>query len=154
MGVAASNIPKNVFVVIDLYGPVEMITITSSCSWDASLLASLQSQSITSELAEAAEIEAEDEYQNTTGFHANHGKNIMISNGGLTAERTESYNQGLIVTSQPLRKNQMFQVPLTHLRKSLDSNPISYLSTVCELSVDEQAGFTLFVVTGIFRLVK
>lgn len=110
MGVAASNIPKNVFVVIDLYGPVEMITITSSCSWDASLMASQQSQSITSELAEAAEFDADEEYPNTIGFHTNHGKNIMISNGGLTADRTESYNQGIIVTSQPLRKKHMFQV--------------------------------------------
>nr|XP_034336321.1 neuralized-like protein 4 isoform X5 [Crassostrea gigas] len=115
MGVAASNIPKNVFVVIDLYGPVEMITITSSCSWDASLMASQQSQSITSELAEAAEFDADEEYPNTIGFHTNHGKNIMISNGGLTADRTESYNQGIIVTSQPLRKKHMFQVRIEHL---------------------------------------
>ena len=112
MGVAASNIPKNVFVVVDLYGPVEMISVTSSCSWDPSLLASQQSQSITSELAEAAELEAEEEFPSTIGFHANHGKNILICNGGLTAERTESYNQGLIVTSQPLHKKQMFQVTI------------------------------------------
>lgn len=42
-------------------------------------------------------------------------KNIMISNGGLTADRTESYNQGIIVTSQPLRKKHMFQVRIEHL---------------------------------------
>lgn len=43
-------------------------------------------------------------------FLENHGKNIQLSNQNLTAARVSSYNQGLLVTSQPLARQQLFQV--------------------------------------------
>jgi len=43
-------------------------------------------------------------------FLENHGKNIQLSNRHLTAARVSSYNQGLLVTAQPLARLQLFQV--------------------------------------------
>lgn len=43
-------------------------------------------------------------------FLENHGKNIQLSNQNLTAARVSSYNQGLLVTAQPLPRQQLFQV--------------------------------------------
>lgn len=45
-------------------------------------------------------------------FLENHGKNIQLSNQNLTAARVSSYNQGLLVTAQPLARQQLFQVML------------------------------------------
>lgn len=46
----------------------------------------------------------------TMAFLENHGKNIQLSNQNLTAARVSSYNQGLLVTAQPLARQQLFQV--------------------------------------------
>lgn len=43
-------------------------------------------------------------------FHINHGKNIQLSNHNLTAFRSASYNQGIVVSHKPLCRNQMFRV--------------------------------------------
>lgn len=47
-------------------------------------------------------------------FLENHGKNIQLSNQNLTAARVSSYNQGLLVTAQPLARQQLFQVTLPY----------------------------------------
>lgn len=52
-------------------------------------------------------------------FLENHGKNIQLSNQNLTAARVSSYNQGLLVTAQPLARQQLFQVTLLHSDVSL-----------------------------------
>ena len=43
-------------------------------------------------------------------FLGNHGKNIQLSNGNQTARRVASYNQGILVSSKPLLRNQTFKV--------------------------------------------
>ena len=43
-------------------------------------------------------------------FHGNHGKNVLLSNHNLTACRTASYNQGIVVSHKPLPRNQLVQV--------------------------------------------
>lgn len=48
----------------------------------------------------------------TMEFLENHGKNILLSNGNLTATRVASYNQGIVVIAQPLPPGQLFQVGL------------------------------------------
>lgn len=47
-------------------------------------------------------------------FLENHGKNIQLSNQNLTAARVSSYNQGLLVTAQPLARQQLLQVTLLY----------------------------------------
>lgn len=43
-------------------------------------------------------------------FLENHGKNILLSNGNRTATRVASYNQGIVVISQPLVPQLLVQV--------------------------------------------
>lgn len=45
-------------------------------------------------------------------FLENHGKNILLSNGNRTATRVASYNQGIVVISQPLVPQLLVQVRL------------------------------------------
>lgn len=51
-------------------------------------------------------------------FLENHGKNILLSNGNRTATRVASYNQGIVVISQPLVPQLLVQVGLPCLSPS------------------------------------
>lgn len=60
-------------------------------------------------------------------FLENHGKNILLSNGNRTATRVASYNQGIVVVSQPLVPQLLVQVGLSSLSpatRSGDPGPI------------------------------
>ena len=43
-------------------------------------------------------------------LHGNHGKNIMLTHGHTTAQRTASYNQAVVVSSLPLPRNRTLEV--------------------------------------------
>lgn len=43
-------------------------------------------------------------------FHENTGKNILLSPERLSARRSESYNQGVVMSARPLPRNTLFQV--------------------------------------------
>lgn len=43
-------------------------------------------------------------------FHENTGKNILLSPDRLSARRSESYNQGIVMSARPLPRNAVFQV--------------------------------------------
>jgi neuralized-like protein 4 len=51
-------------------------------------------------------------------FHENHGRNVQLGEGRRTAKRTASYNQGVVISSKPLPREQLFQV--TECGLSLD----------------------------------
>ncbi|CAG5120309.1 unnamed protein product, partial [Candidula unifasciata] len=121
LGEAASGIPKNVFAVIDLYGAVEGIVVTSSPSIEMSSIV----------LSPAYEVEpaTQDRDQDSdtsahlsTCFHSNHGKNILLRDGGQQAERLASYNQGLVVGNKPLKRRKLFQVRLGRLNPRWSSS--------------------------------
>ncbi|XP_076085064.1 neuralized-like protein 4 isoform X3 [Mytilus galloprovincialis] len=112
MGVAASNIPKNVFAVIDLYGSVESISVISNSGGDNPMLAS--QVSTVSELVEIDKDQDQDTSSDVS-FHGNHGKNIILSEGNCTAQRAGSYNQAVIVTSCRLKRNKLFQIKVDKL---------------------------------------
>ncbi|XP_076451881.1 neuralized-like protein 4 isoform X3 [Babylonia areolata] len=109
LGVAASNIPKNVFVVMDIFGAVEGVTVSSSALVES--FTSLLSLADTSERIIQDQDQDEDTSQSSgLCFHGNHGKNIMLSEGQRTARRTASYNQGVVVSSLPLPRNHLMEV--------------------------------------------
>ena len=39
-----------------------------------------------------------------------HGKNVVLSDGGRSAERTASYNNGVVISHKPVRPGQLFRV--------------------------------------------
>ncbi|KAI0236390.1 Neuralized-like protein 4 [Lamellibrachia satsuma] len=116
VGVAASNIPKNVFALIDLYGRVESVAITSSAFSDV-----FNSSQILSIITSTSSRCIEDEQDLDTAevchleFHTSHGKNIELTEGQLTARRMASYNQGIVLSHKPLPRNHMFKVRIDRL---------------------------------------
>ncbi|KAJ8401740.1 hypothetical protein AAFF_G00377110 [Aldrovandia affinis] len=133
MGAAATAVAKNVHAVLDLYGRVTAISIVSSAALEDAenpKAPSLPSESCSlgeehgtpgrgrSEGAREEEEECENlaaQVPNTISFLENHGKNIQLSNENLTAVRASSYNQGLLVTAQPLPRLQLFQFQIDRL---------------------------------------
>ncbi|QQP38924.1 Uncharacterized protein FKW44_019642, partial [Caligus rogercresseyi] len=47
--------------------------------------------------------------------HENHGRNIQLSPGGESAKRTDSYNQGIIISNRALSINELFGVSLSRI---------------------------------------
>uniref|UniRef100_A0A3B3TXI2 Neuralized-like protein 4 n=1 Tax=Poecilia latipinna TaxID=48699 RepID=A0A3B3TXI2_9TELE len=115
MGPAATAVPKNVYAVLDLYGRITALSIVSSSLMED--LESIKAPSLTSDSCSEGEEDSSPVESETCSlvptvmmFLENHGKNIQLSNQNLTAARVSSYNQGLLVTVQPLARQQLFQV--------------------------------------------
>ncbi|XP_066296523.1 neuralized-like protein 4 isoform X1 [Branchiostoma lanceolatum] len=115
MGVAANSVPKDMYAVVDLYGRVEQVTVISSSFSD--LTESDRPPSISSTSTESLELDAECTSLELVcmEFHWNHGKNIQLINDNMTACRTASYNQGIVVSRRPLPRMQLFQVRVDKL---------------------------------------
>ncbi|CAH1773995.1 unnamed protein product [Owenia fusiformis] len=116
MGVAATNVPKNTFAVIDLYGSVETVSVCSktlrreverhpSSHALLSTHPSLDDGDKDEDVAESQKL----------SFASNHGKNIELTGHGITAHRTDSYNQGIVLTHKPLPRKHLFQVTIEKL---------------------------------------
>ncbi|KAK7804745.1 hypothetical protein U0070_023011 [Myodes glareolus] len=112
MGPAATGIAKNVWAVLDLYGPIRSVSIVSSTRLEEP--EDTQPPSPSSDTGSEGEEDDEGEERGLRGqdqvgimptaleFLENHGKNILLSNGNRTATRVASYNQGIVVINQPL----------------------------------------------------
>ncbi|CAL8376707.1 unnamed protein product [Gadus morhua 'NCC'] len=149
MGPAATAVAKNVYAVLDLYGRVTAVSIVSSSLTEdpeGTKAPSLTSESYSEEGEEercTPLLEAESETcagsppplpppppplppllapPTVMSFLENHGKNIQLSNQSQTAARVSSYNQGLLVTSQPLSPQQLFQFQIDRLNPSWTSS--------------------------------
>uniref|UniRef100_A0A671VYZ1 Neuralized-like protein 4 n=1 Tax=Sparus aurata TaxID=8175 RepID=A0A671VYZ1_SPAAU len=125
MGPAATAVAKNVYAVLDLYGRITAVSIVSS-----SLLEDMESVKAPSLSSDSCS-EGEDDSSpsepcalvpTVMAFLENHGKNIQLSNQNLTAARVSSYNQGLLVTAQPLARQQLFQFQIDRLNPSWTSS--------------------------------
>ncbi|XP_032437922.1 neuralized-like protein 4 isoform X1 [Xiphophorus hellerii] len=130
MGSAATAVPKNVYAVLDLYGRITALSIVSSSLMED--LESIKAPSLTSDSCSEGEEDSSPvrEVESETCslvptvmmFLENHGKNIQLSNQNLTAARVSSYNQGLLVTVQPLARQQLFQFQIDRLNPSWTSS--------------------------------
>ncbi|XP_039602936.1 neuralized-like protein 4 isoform X2 [Polypterus senegalus] len=127
MGPAATAVAKNVYAVLDLYGKITSISIVSSTvleETESTKAPSLSSDSCSEEEEEEptpCEMESSLAVK-TMEFLENHGKNILLSNQNFTATRVSSYNQGLLVTSQPLPRQHLFQVQIDRLNPTWTSS--------------------------------
>uniref|UniRef100_A0AAR2K3V1 Neuralized-like protein 4 n=1 Tax=Pygocentrus nattereri TaxID=42514 RepID=A0AAR2K3V1_PYGNA len=130
MGPAATAVAKNVYAVLDLYGKVTAVSIVSSTLVEDT--ESVKAPSLSSDSCSEGEDDStpvSDGCENeptlvpmAMAFLENHGKNIQLSNQNLTAARVSSYNQGLLVTAQPLPRQQLFQVCIDRLNSSWTSS--------------------------------
>ena len=65
------------------------------------------------ESAEPGEEQGEAEEITTAGvfeFHDNRGRNVSLCHGNTMAKRSDSYNQGLVISAKPLPRDTLFQV--------------------------------------------
>uniref|UniRef100_A0A4W6CWD7 Neuralized-like protein 4 n=1 Tax=Lates calcarifer TaxID=8187 RepID=A0A4W6CWD7_LATCA len=136
MGPAATAVAKNVYAVLDLYGRITAVSIVSSSLMED--MESVKAPSLSSDSCSEGEedstpvreVGAQTEpcalVPTVMAFLENHGKNIQLSNQNLTAARVSSYNQGLLVTAQPLARQQLFQV----LHRSIDRLNPSWTSSL------------------------
>ncbi|XP_020327091.2 neuralized-like protein 4 isoform X4 [Oncorhynchus kisutch] len=128
MGTAATAVAKNVYAVLDLYGRVTAVSIVSSSVLEDA--ESIKAPSLSSDSCSDGEEDSTPVgssklalVPNTImAFLENHGKNIQLSNQNLTAARVSSYNQGLLVTAQPLPRQQLFQFQIDRLNPSWTSS--------------------------------
>ncbi|CAH2003990.1 unnamed protein product [Acanthoscelides obtectus] len=100
-GTAASNVPDNVYGVIDLYGQAVEATIIDMYDYGSpdTINSSLSNTTLYSDLR----------------FHHVHGKNARIVNSGLTALRPRplaEFNDAIVFSSRPLRDGEIFEVVL------------------------------------------
>nr|CAD7196670.1 unnamed protein product [Timema douglasi] len=98
-GPAATNIPDNIYGVIDLYGQAAQATIIDSldCYSPDTVNSSLSNTTLYSDLR----------------FHHVHGKNARVSNNGLTASRPRAFgefNDAIVISSRALREGEMFEI--------------------------------------------
>ncbi|XP_060111332.1 neuralized-like protein 4 isoform X3 [Heteronotia binoei] len=128
MGPAATGVAKNVYVVLDLYGRVTSVSIVSSSTLeeaDGTKPPSVTSEPFSEEEEEEEAMPCENEVPPVTSsmqFLENHGKNILLSSGNLTATRVSSYNQGIVVVAQPLPPQQLFQFQIDSLNPQWTSS--------------------------------
>lgn len=127
MGVAASNIPKNVFAVVDLCGQTESISVVSRAVADGNSScvptpASLPSDVATCPYEIDGDLDRDTSEASDLDFHANHGKNVTLTDQGCTARRTTSYNHAVTVTGKPLTRNHLFQVNIDKINPKWTSS--------------------------------
>ncbi|XP_024082725.1 neuralized-like protein 4 isoform X2 [Cimex lectularius] len=147
-GVAAFNVPKKLFVVMELYGStcgVKLISKGGSAVGHGDApLAVLEIES-PCDKATTIEEESEDKRNDEMDksiedgeivseiheidamphvFHECHGRNVQVSESRLAAKRVSSYNQGLVLMSRPLQRGMLFQVMI----ESLNPRWVSSLS--------------------------
>uniref|UniRef100_A0A668AJ46 Neuralized-like protein 4 n=1 Tax=Myripristis murdjan TaxID=586833 RepID=A0A668AJ46_9TELE len=135
MGPAATAVAKNVYAVLDLYGRVTAVSIVSSSVMED--MESIKAPSLSSDSCSEGEEDSSPVREvgarhsglnpcalvpTVMAFLENHGKNIQLSNQNLTAARVSSYNQGLLVTAQPLARQQLFQFQIDRLNPSWTSS--------------------------------
>ncbi|XP_023215732.1 neuralized-like protein 4 isoform X1 [Centruroides sculpturatus] len=123
LGVAATNLPKKLYAILDLYGTIEIVKLCNTPVTNI-LESQLPPMPIITE-NEALEIEEPHSISKEhvkQEFHENRGKNIQLLHGNLTAKRIASYNQGIVVSSKPLPRDQLFQVRIDKLHTKWTSS--------------------------------
>nr|KAG5686845.1 hypothetical protein BaRGS_029890 [Batillaria attramentaria] len=70
-------------------------------------------------------------------FHANHGKNIVLSNNGQTAERVRDLDYGIVLTREPMELNLLYEVVIEK------NDPSSGYTMLAGVVTEDPASLTL-----------
>ncbi|XP_053318739.1 LOW QUALITY PROTEIN: neuralized-like protein 4 [Spea bombifrons] len=104
-GVAAWNVPPNVFAVVDLYGQAAQATIVDEA--DSLPLPADEDEALSPGTPCALQSLSD------LRFHHLHGSNALITNGGRTALRNNSrseFNDAIVMSNRPLRDGELFEI--------------------------------------------
>ena len=79
-----------------------------------SLYSILEKEAETAEPGEPQTDEAgEETVHGVLEFHDNKGRNVSLCHGNTMARRSDSYNQGLVISAKPLPRDTLFKVKIT-----------------------------------------
>ncbi|XP_075541254.1 neuralized E3 ubiquitin protein ligase 4 isoform X3 [Dermacentor variabilis] len=117
LGPAASNLPKVLYAVLDLYGMLESVSLCSSSIVPAT-------HSAATNYFDCAEPSQGTPSKERVGqeFHEQHGRNVRLRAGSLGACRTTGYDHGLLLSTKPLPRCQLFQVRIDRLNSKWSSS--------------------------------
>ncbi|KAK2725467.1 hypothetical protein QYM36_000081 [Artemia franciscana] len=124
-GVVAPNQYNTIYPFVEQDGTVDRVRIVSNGSpayhpsspGGESLLMSSLSANLSASLVQDVSIEAGPSKSIEEGikFSEIHGRNICLVNNGLSAKRTASYNQDIVLSRMPIAKGQKFEVRIEKL---------------------------------------
>ncbi|ODN05476.1 Neuralized-like protein 4, partial [Orchesella cincta] len=103
MGVAANDVPQNIYAVVDLYGQCAQVSITRV--GDASMVSSQVVESLIS-------LPINDTAHR---FSVCGGKHIVLKNNNLHASRQRHFNNALVFSSTTLEADELFEVRITEI---------------------------------------
>ncbi|KAK7088411.1 uncharacterized protein [Littorina saxatilis] len=92
---------------------VSMVTLTI----DAAVVARIEKELSALGQVKVKPVSIGTRQQQDWRFHTNHGKNIVLSNDGLTAERVKDYYNGIVVADQPMVPDVLYEVQLDNVDK-------------------------------------
>lgn len=112
MGTAACSVPPAPHAVFHLAGQTTQLTVSSAARGPLS-----PGEESSHALQDSLENILEEKESNKMGleFHENRGRNVTLLRGNSAARRSDSYNQGIVVSTMPLAKHTIFQVRITRL---------------------------------------
>ncbi|KAK4880128.1 hypothetical protein RN001_008274 [Aquatica leii] len=114
-GVAAQRVPTGTWGVIDLYGMTIKVSIVERDEREEHNLNMRRSTRIEEQLYPAVETQPVSDYYDRLTFHANCGAHAQVINNGRTALRpnaADDFNNGVVLTSRPLKLGELFEVRL------------------------------------------
>lgn len=124
-GVAANNIPSNVYALVNLYGKCGQVTVVSDeiPAEDEETLLTQVSQSI--DIPMSVELLVDNTLDQSFNdpndklrFHARCGSLIKLTSNSRCAERRrpfDEFNNGIAMTHRPLRDNELFEIRIDRL---------------------------------------
>ncbi|XP_065568738.1 neuralized-like protein 4 [Artemia franciscana] len=132
LGVAAPNHYNTIYPFVELDGAVDRVRIVSngnpayhpSSPGGESLSMGSLSANLPASLVQDVNIEAgpSKSIEEEIKFSEIHGRNICLVNNGLSAKRTASYNQGIVLSRMPIVKGQKCEVRIEKLTNRWNSS--------------------------------
>eukprot|EP00117_Sycon_ciliatum_P026465 scpid22351/ scgid3043/ Neuralized-like protein 4 len=114
----ACQAPPEVYAVVDVYGKAQSVHLVSKVDEAAS--PSTPTAKVGMQLLE--DIPSLD--SSPCYFHRVHGSNIVLSNRSLVAERERSFNNGLLLSNQPLKNGEKFEVRVEKVCDRWSGSPL------------------------------
>lgn len=114
-GVAAQRVPCSTWGVIDLYGMTIKVSIVERDEREEHNLNMRRSTRVEEQLYPAIETQPVSDYYDRLTFHPNCGAHAQVINNGRTALRpnaADDFNNGVVLTSRPLKLGELFEVRL------------------------------------------
>ncbi|KAF2900858.1 hypothetical protein ILUMI_05336 [Ignelater luminosus] len=114
-GVAAQRVPCSTWGVIDLYGMTIKVSIVERDEREEHNLNMRRSTRVEEQLYPPIEPQPVSDYYDRLTFHPNCGAHAQVINNGRTALRpnaADDFNNGVVLTSRPLKLGELFEVRL------------------------------------------